>query len=157
MPDEDVVSQQVGGDATPRVGFEFEVDECGRRPGQAEHLVGLRGDGQVGVEHLGRAGGQPDARGQERHPVRRPGVDQAVQRRVEGLRHTRFPAARGVKSGANRHREQRHCTRAARTATDPNATIKPDQLAVVKIHAKWRSSAWWVGKTLANALDIGFY
>ncbi|HUR55680.1 MAG TPA: site-2 protease family protein [Gemmataceae bacterium] len=41
--------------------------------------------------------------------------------------------------------------------TDPNATIKPGQLAVVKIHAKWRSSAWWVGKTLANALDIGFY
>ena len=41
--------------------------------------------------------------------------------------------------------------------TDPDAAIKPGQLAVVKIHAKWRSAAWWVGKTLANALDIGFY
>ena len=41
--------------------------------------------------------------------------------------------------------------------TDPNATIKPGQLAVVKIHAKWRSGAWWVGQALANALDIGFY
>jgi putative peptide zinc metalloprotease protein len=41
--------------------------------------------------------------------------------------------------------------------TDPNATIKPGQLAVVKIHAKWRSAAWWVGQALANALDIGFY
>jgi putative peptide zinc metalloprotease protein len=41
--------------------------------------------------------------------------------------------------------------------TDPNATIKPGQMAVVKIHAKWRSAAWWVGQALANALDIGFY
>jgi putative peptide zinc metalloprotease protein len=41
--------------------------------------------------------------------------------------------------------------------TDPDTAIKPGQLAVVKIHAKWRSGAWWVGKTLANALDIGFY
>ena len=41
--------------------------------------------------------------------------------------------------------------------TDPNATIKPGQLAVVKIHAKWRSAAWWVGQNLANALDIGLY
>jgi putative peptide zinc metalloprotease protein len=41
--------------------------------------------------------------------------------------------------------------------TDPDAAIKPGQLAVVKVHAKWRSGAWWVGKTLANALDIGFY
>jgi len=41
--------------------------------------------------------------------------------------------------------------------TDPDAAIKPGQLAVVKIHSKWRSGAWWVGRTLANALDIGFY
>ena len=41
--------------------------------------------------------------------------------------------------------------------TDPDAAVKPGQLAVVKIHAKWRSGAWWVGRALANALDIGFY
>ncbi|HJZ56521.1 MAG TPA: site-2 protease family protein [Gemmataceae bacterium] len=41
--------------------------------------------------------------------------------------------------------------------TDPDAAIRPGQLAVVKIHAKWRSGAWWVGRALANALDIGFY
>jgi len=40
---------------------------------------------------------------------------------------------------------------------DPDAAIRPGQLAVVKVHAKWRSGAWWVGKTLANALDIGLY
>jgi putative peptide zinc metalloprotease protein len=41
--------------------------------------------------------------------------------------------------------------------TDPDAAVKPGQLAVVKIHAKWRSGAWWVGRALANALDIGLY
>jgi putative peptide zinc metalloprotease protein len=41
--------------------------------------------------------------------------------------------------------------------TDPDAAIRPGQLAVVKIHAKWRSGAWWVGQTLANALDIGLF
>jgi putative peptide zinc metalloprotease protein len=41
--------------------------------------------------------------------------------------------------------------------TDPDAAIRTGQLAVVKIHTKWRSGAWWVGKTLANALDIGFH
>ena len=40
---------------------------------------------------------------------------------------------------------------------DPDMAIDPGQLAVVKIHTKWRSGAWWVGKTLANALDIGFH
>jgi len=40
---------------------------------------------------------------------------------------------------------------------DPDAAIKPGQLAVVKVHAKWRSAAWWVGQTLANALDIGLF
>ena len=40
---------------------------------------------------------------------------------------------------------------------DPDTAIKPGQLAVVKVHAKWRSAAWWVGQALANALDIGFY
>jgi len=41
--------------------------------------------------------------------------------------------------------------------TDPDGAIKPGQLAVVKVHAKWRSGAWWVGQTLANALDIGLF
>ncbi|MBX9623483.1 MAG: hypothetical protein K2X82_06685 [Gemmataceae bacterium] len=40
---------------------------------------------------------------------------------------------------------------------DPDAAIKPGQLAVVKVHTKWRSGAWWVGQTLANALDFGLY
>ena len=40
---------------------------------------------------------------------------------------------------------------------DPDAAIDPGQLAVVKVHAKWRSAAWWVGRTLANALDVGLY
>ena len=41
--------------------------------------------------------------------------------------------------------------------TDPDAAVKPGQLAVVKIHTKWRSAAWWVGRALANALDIGLF
>jgi putative peptide zinc metalloprotease protein len=41
--------------------------------------------------------------------------------------------------------------------TDPDAAVKPGQLAVVKVHAQWRSAAWWVGQTLSNALDLGLY
>ena len=41
--------------------------------------------------------------------------------------------------------------------TDPDAATKPGGFAVVKIHTKWRSAAWWVGRTIANALDIGLY
>ena len=40
---------------------------------------------------------------------------------------------------------------------DPDGAVKPGQLAVVKVHTRWRSAAWWVGQTLANALDIGLY
>jgi putative peptide zinc metalloprotease protein len=40
---------------------------------------------------------------------------------------------------------------------DPDPAIDPGQLAVVKIHTKWRSAAWWVGRALANAMDLGFY
>ncbi len=40
---------------------------------------------------------------------------------------------------------------------DPDEAIDPGQLAKVKIHAKWRSGAWWVARTLANAMDLGFY
>jgi putative peptide zinc metalloprotease protein len=41
--------------------------------------------------------------------------------------------------------------------TDPDAAVKPGQLAVVKIHAKWRSGAWWVKRALSNAMDLGLY
>lgn len=41
--------------------------------------------------------------------------------------------------------------------TDPDAAIDPGQHAVVKIHAKWRSGAWWCVRALANSLDIGLY
>ena len=37
--------------------------------------------------------------------------------------------------------------------TDPDIAIDPGQLAVVKIHAKWRSGAWWVARALANSMD----
>jgi putative peptide zinc metalloprotease protein len=40
---------------------------------------------------------------------------------------------------------------------DSDRAVGPGQLAVVKIHTKWRSAAWWVGRTLANALDLGLY
>jgi putative peptide zinc metalloprotease protein len=40
---------------------------------------------------------------------------------------------------------------------DPDGAVDPGQLAVVKIHTKWRSAAWWVGRTIANALDLGLY
>ena len=40
---------------------------------------------------------------------------------------------------------------------DPDAATKPGGFAIVKIHLKWRSAAWWVGRTIANALDIGLY
>ncbi len=40
---------------------------------------------------------------------------------------------------------------------DSDAAIDPGQLAVVKIHAKWRSGAWWLGRTIANAFDLGLY
>ena len=41
--------------------------------------------------------------------------------------------------------------------TDPDVAIDPGQLAVVKIHAKWRSGAWWVARALANSMDLGLY
>jgi putative peptide zinc metalloprotease protein len=40
---------------------------------------------------------------------------------------------------------------------DPDAAVDPGQLAAVKIHTRWRSASWWVGRTLSNALDIGLY
>jgi len=41
--------------------------------------------------------------------------------------------------------------------TDADLAIDPGQLAVVNIHAKWRSGAWWVARSLANAMDLGLY
>jgi putative peptide zinc metalloprotease protein len=41
--------------------------------------------------------------------------------------------------------------------TDPDVAIDPGQLAVVNIHARWRSGAWWVARALSNAMDLGFY
>jgi putative peptide zinc metalloprotease protein len=40
---------------------------------------------------------------------------------------------------------------------DPDSAIDPGQLASVKIHTRWRSAAWWLARTLANALDLGLY
>ncbi|HEV3436229.1 MAG TPA: site-2 protease family protein, partial [Gemmata sp.] len=40
---------------------------------------------------------------------------------------------------------------------DPDGGVLLGQLSIVKIHTKWRSGAWWVGRALANALDIGLY
>jgi putative peptide zinc metalloprotease protein len=40
---------------------------------------------------------------------------------------------------------------------DADAALEPGQLAVVKIHTRWRSGAWWVGRALANAMDLGLY
>jgi putative peptide zinc metalloprotease protein len=41
--------------------------------------------------------------------------------------------------------------------TDPDSALLLGQLGSMKIHTKWRSGAWWVGRALANALDIGLY
>jgi putative peptide zinc metalloprotease protein len=41
--------------------------------------------------------------------------------------------------------------------TDPDVAIDPGQLAVAKIHSKWRSGAWWVARALANSMDLGLY
>jgi putative peptide zinc metalloprotease protein len=40
---------------------------------------------------------------------------------------------------------------------DPDVAVDPGQLAKVKIHAKWRSGAWWVWRALNNAMDLGLY
>jgi putative peptide zinc metalloprotease protein len=41
--------------------------------------------------------------------------------------------------------------------TDPDVAIDPGQIAVVNIHARWRSGAWWVARALSNAMDLGLY
>jgi putative peptide zinc metalloprotease protein len=40
---------------------------------------------------------------------------------------------------------------------DPDATVIPGALVSTKIHCQWRSAAWWVGRKVSEALDIGLY
>ncbi len=41
--------------------------------------------------------------------------------------------------------------------TDPDATVLPGALVLAKVHCQWRTGAWWVGRFVASALDIGLY
>jgi putative peptide zinc metalloprotease protein len=41
--------------------------------------------------------------------------------------------------------------------TDPDASVRPGALVSTKIHCQWRTTAWWVGRALATAMDIGLY
>lgn len=41
--------------------------------------------------------------------------------------------------------------------TDADAATRPGGFARVLIHTRWRSAAWWIGRIIANALDIGLY
>ena len=40
---------------------------------------------------------------------------------------------------------------------DPDGTIRPGTLVNASVHCRWRSAAWWVGRALATAMDIGLY
>jgi len=40
---------------------------------------------------------------------------------------------------------------------DPDDTLTSGTLAVVKVHLKWRSGAWWAWRSIASALDIGLW
>ena len=40
---------------------------------------------------------------------------------------------------------------------DPDGTIRPGTLVNATIHCRWRSTAWWVGRALATAMDLGLY
>ena len=41
--------------------------------------------------------------------------------------------------------------------TDPDGTIQPGTLVNTKVHCQWKTGAWWVGRAIATALDIGLY
>ena len=41
--------------------------------------------------------------------------------------------------------------------TDPDATIPPGTLVKAKVLCQWRTASWWVGRKLAELLDIGLY
>jgi hypothetical protein len=97
VPHQHVVPEQVGRDAEPRVGLEFQVDEGRRRADQAKHLVRLSGHRQIGVEDFGGTGREADARGEGRHPIGRTGVDQTVQGRVERFCHNPIPPFAGAR------------------------------------------------------------
>jgi putative peptide zinc metalloprotease protein len=40
---------------------------------------------------------------------------------------------------------------------DPDDTLTSGTLAVVKVHLRWRSGAWWAWRSIASALDIGLW
>jgi len=40
---------------------------------------------------------------------------------------------------------------------DPDDTLTSGTLAVVKVHLRWRSAAWWAWRSIASALDIGLW
>jgi putative peptide zinc metalloprotease protein len=40
---------------------------------------------------------------------------------------------------------------------DPNNTIVPGTMAMVKIHLQWRSAAWWAWRSISSALDLGLW
>lgn len=40
---------------------------------------------------------------------------------------------------------------------DPDSTICPGGLVETKIHCGWRTAAWWIGRKLSEAFDIGLY
>jgi hypothetical protein len=37
----------------------------------------------------------------------------------------------------------------------PDPSLCPGTLAQVKIHCRWRSSAWWVWRAISSTFDIG--
>lgn len=41
--------------------------------------------------------------------------------------------------------------------SDPDAAVLSGTLVSVKVHCQWRTCAWWLGRKLAEALDIGLY
>ena len=41
--------------------------------------------------------------------------------------------------------------------TDPDVSVRPGALVSTKVHCQWRTAAWWVGRSIATALDIGLY
>jgi putative peptide zinc metalloprotease protein len=40
---------------------------------------------------------------------------------------------------------------------NPNDTVVPGTMAMVKIHLKWRSGAWWAWRSISSALDVGLW
>jgi putative peptide zinc metalloprotease protein len=41
--------------------------------------------------------------------------------------------------------------------TDPDASARPGALVPAKIHCQWRTTAWWVKRSITTALDVGLY